>query len=49
MAGEGVKCIMDQPLKVYGTLHVGEIMENGRISGLYEMDGEKMDEPTYSQ
>lgn len=45
MKDKGVKSIMDQPLTVYGTLHVGEINQNGRMAGIYEMDGEKMDEP----
>jgi len=46
MKGDGVKSIMDVPLTVYGTLHVGEIDKNGRISSIYQLDGEKMDEPT---
>lgn len=45
MKGDGVKSIMDVPLTVYGTLHVGEIDKNGRISSIYQLDGEKMDEP----
>ena len=45
MQGDGVKSIMDVPLTVYGTLHVGEIDKNGRISSIYQLDGEKMDEP----
>ena len=49
MKGDGVKSIMDQPLTVYGTLHVGEIVKDGRISSIYQMDGEKMDEPMYFQ
>ncbi len=45
MKGDGVKSIMDQPLTVYGTLHVGEILKNGQLSCIYQLDGEKMDEP----
>jgi len=49
MKGEGVKSIMDVPLTVYGTLHVGEVVKNGQLSSIYPLDGEKMDEPTYFQ
>jgi hypothetical protein len=49
MKGEGVNSIMDQPIRVYGTLHVGEIIKNGQMSSIYQMDGEKMDEPTFVQ
>ena len=41
----GVKSIMDQPVTLYGKLHVGEMLENGYLVGLYELDGERMDEP----
>lgn len=40
----GVKSVMDQPVTLYGKLHVGEMLENGYLVGLYELDGEKMDE-----
>ena len=49
MVGEGVKSIMDVPLTVYGTLHVGEIVKNGQMSSIYQMDGEKMEAPIYFQ
>jgi hypothetical protein len=45
MKGDGVPSIMDVPLTVYGTLHVGEIIKNGQLSCIYKLDGEKMDEP----
>jgi hypothetical protein len=45
MKNGGVKSIMDQPVTVYGQLHVGEMLENGYLVGIYEMDGEKMDDP----
>jgi len=45
--GGGVKSIMDQPLTIYGTLHVGEIIKSKQMSSIYQMDGEKMDEPLY--
>jgi hypothetical protein len=45
MKGDGVRSIMDVPLTVYGTLHVGEIIKNGQLSCIYKLDGEKMDEP----
>jgi len=40
---------MDIPLTVYGTLHVGEILKNGQLSSIYQLDGEKMDDPEYFQ
>lgn len=42
MNGHGVKSIMDQPVSVIGTLHVGAMRENGYLIGIYEMDGEKL-------
>jgi hypothetical protein len=41
----GVKSIMDQPVTLYGKLRVGEMLENGYLVGIYELQGEKMDEP----
>jgi hypothetical protein len=46
MKGNGVKSIMDRPLTVYGTLHVGEIIQHGRLNGIYQLDATKMDGPT---
>ena len=46
MTGTGVKPFMDRPVTFYGTLHVGEMRENGYLVGIYSMDGEKMSEPT---
>ena len=45
MKGNGVKSIMDVPLTVYGTLHVGEFVKNGQMSSIYQMDGEKIETP----
>ncbi len=45
MTNKGVKPIMDQPVTLFGTLHVGEIRENGYLVGIYQMDGEKMAGP----
>lgn len=45
MTGKGVKPIMDQAVTMYGTLKVGEILENGYLVGIYEMDGERMAGP----
>jgi hypothetical protein len=45
MNGKGVKAIMDQAVTVYGTLHVGEMRENGYLVGIYRLDGQKMDAP----
>jgi hypothetical protein len=43
--GAGVKPIMDQPVTIFGTLHVGEIRENGYLVGIYRMDGETLAGP----
>jgi hypothetical protein len=43
-ANKGVKPIMDQPVSIQGTLHVGAMRENGYLVGIYQMDGEKLTE-----
>jgi hypothetical protein len=40
--GRGVKPLMDVPVTIKGTLHVGVFRDNGFITGIYRMDGEKM-------
>jgi hypothetical protein len=40
--GKGVESLMDNTITVYGTLHVGEVRENGYLTGLYKMDCEKV-------
>jgi hypothetical protein len=42
MTGKGVKPVMDQPVVVVGTLHVGPMQENGLLTGIYSLDGEKV-------
>jgi hypothetical protein len=42
MTNVGIKPIMDQPVTLFGRLHVGEMRENGYLVGIYAMDGEKM-------
>ena len=44
MKNGGVKSVMDQPVTLYGKLKVGEMLENGYLVGIYEMDGDKMEE-----
>ena len=44
-SGEGVKPIMDQPIAVAGVLHVGPIMENGSLAGIYRLDADKISAP----
>ena len=46
MVGEPVFSVMDQPMTVYGTLHVGEMDENGRVVGIYRLDGKKLSGPS---
>ncbi len=43
--GAGVKPIMDQPISILGTLHVGALRENGYLIGIYQMDGDKLVAP----
>ena len=43
--GKGVRPVMDVPVTIYGTLKVGEVLENGYLVGIYEMDGERLDGP----
>src|SRR5581483_7495751 len=44
-AGKGVRPIMDQPVSVEGTLHVGATRENGYLVGIYQMEGDKLVDP----
>lgn len=39
---KGVPPLMDVPVAFYGQLKVGAMFENGYMTGLYELDGEKM-------
>lgn len=39
---KGVQPMMDVPVAFYGEFKVGTIFENGYISGLYQLDGERM-------
>ena len=36
------KLMVDTPIFVYGTLKVGAVVENGFLSGVYQLDGESM-------
>jgi hypothetical protein len=40
--GPGVKPVMDTPVSICGTLHVGAQRENGYLVGIYQMDGDKL-------
>ena len=42
MVKGGVKPLMDMPISFYGTLHVGGMFENGYMTGVYLLEGEKM-------
>ena len=46
MTGEGVQQRMDQPVTIQGSLHVGEVRENGFLVGIYRLEGERMTGPT---
>jgi hypothetical protein len=39
---KGVPPLMDVPVQFYGELKVGAMFENGYMTGLYELQGEKM-------
>jgi hypothetical protein len=41
---KGVAPMMDVPVAFYGELKVGAMFENGYMTGLYELEGEKMGE-----
>ena len=45
MRSKGVKALMDQPVTLFGKLHVGEARENGYLVGIYRLDGERMEAP----
>ncbi len=42
MKDRGVKPVMDQVITVYGTLHVGEMRENGQLVGIYTLDADRV-------
>lgn len=39
---KGTEVIQDVPLSFYGTIHVGAMFDNGYMTGIYELDAEKM-------
>jgi hypothetical protein len=41
---KGVPPMMDVPVAFYGQLKVGALFENGYMTGLYELEGERMSE-----
>jgi hypothetical protein len=43
--GKGVKTIMDTPITVLGTFHVGAINENGKLSGIYKLECDRLVSP----
>jgi hypothetical protein len=40
--GKGVKPVMDVPVTVQGTFHVGELREDGHLTGIYELDCDRL-------
>jgi hypothetical protein len=42
MVGGGVKPLMDIPITFDGTLRVGEMFENGYLTGVYLLEGDRM-------
>ena len=41
---KGVPPLMDVPVAFFGELKVGTMFENGYMTGLYELQGERMEE-----
>jgi hypothetical protein len=41
---QGVPVMMDVPVSFYGVLKVGATFENGYLTGIYELEGERMGE-----
>jgi len=41
---QGVQVVQDIPISFYGKIKVGAMYENGYMTGIYEMDAEKMGE-----
>jgi hypothetical protein len=39
---QGVPVVQDVPISFYGTIHVGAMFDNGYMTGIYELDGDKM-------
>lgn len=44
MTGKGVAPLMDVPVSFLGTLRIGEMYENGYLTGIYLLEGERMGE-----
>jgi hypothetical protein len=44
--GKGVKAIMDTPVTVLGTFHVGASSENANLTSIYQLDCDKLINPT---
>lgn len=44
MKGDGVRPLMDVPISLYGDLKVGALYENGYLTGVYAMDGDRLTE-----
>jgi len=42
MNGAGVKPLMDLPITFEGKLRVGEMFENGYLTGVYLLEGDQM-------
>ncbi|MCX6945716.1 MAG: hypothetical protein WCL24_11000 [Verrucomicrobiota bacterium] len=42
MGSGGVRPLMDVPISFYGTLKVGPMFENGYLTGIYLLEGERM-------
>lgn len=41
---KGVRPLMDVPISFYGQLKIGALFENGYMTGIYQLEGEKMGE-----
>ena len=43
--GANIRATMDTPVSIYGTLHVHGQFDGGYLSGIYVLDGERMEMP----
>lgn len=42
MAGEGVRSLMEIPVRIHGILAVGPVLEDGFLAGIYSLVGERV-------
>jgi hypothetical protein len=43
--GKGVRPVMDEPITVCGTFHIGDVRENGELLGIYRLEAHRLKGP----